>query len=74
MVEVGFGAALGGARTPRGHEACWRECCADPLMTSVLTGINSGLVIISADDPRMHSSQNESVEKPLNKTILSPTK
>ena len=32
---------------------------ADPLMTSAYTGVNAGLVLVSTDDPGMHSSQNE---------------
>ena len=32
---------------------------SDPFMTLAYTGVNGGLVIISADDPGMHSSQNE---------------
>ena len=32
---------------------------ADPFMTLALTGVNAGLVVVSADDPGMHSSQNE---------------
>ena len=32
---------------------------ADPFMTLSLTGVNAGLVVVSADDPGMHSSQNE---------------
>ena len=32
---------------------------ADPLFTASYTGVNGGLVIIVADDPGMHSSQNE---------------
>ena len=32
---------------------------ADPFMNSALTGVNAGLVLVVADDPGMHSSQNE---------------
>ena len=46
---------------------------ADPLMTSVLTGINKGLVLISADDPGMHSSQNEQDNRNYSKFAKIPT-
>ncbi len=58
-LEVGFGAAMGGARTLVAMKHVGVNVAADPLMTLSYTGINGGLVLISADDPGMHSSQNE---------------
>jgi len=58
-LEVGFGAALGGARTLVAMKHVGVNVAADPLMTLSYTGINGGLVLVSADDPGMHSSQNE---------------
>ncbi|HOO90092.1 MAG TPA: indolepyruvate ferredoxin oxidoreductase subunit alpha [Syntrophales bacterium] len=58
-VEVGIGAALGGARALVVMKHVGVNVAADPLFTVSYTGIEGGLVIISADDPTMHSSQNE---------------
>ena len=33
--------------------------CADPFVNSAMTGVNGGVVVLVADDPSMHSSQNE---------------
>lgn len=33
--------------------------CADPFVNSAMTGTNGGLIVLVADDPSMHSSQNE---------------
>src|SRR5660397_186924 len=41
------------------HEARRRQRCADPLFTASYTGVEGGLVLVSADDPDLHSSQNE---------------
>ncbi|MEW5803663.1 MAG: indolepyruvate ferredoxin oxidoreductase subunit alpha [bacterium] len=58
-LEVGIGASLAGARTLVTMKHVGVNVAADPLMTLAYTGVNAGLVIISADDPGMHSSQNE---------------
>ncbi len=58
-MEVGFGASLGGARTLVAMKHVGVNVAADPLYTLSYTGVNGGLVLISADDPGMHSSQNE---------------
>jgi len=58
-LEVAFGAALGGARALASMKHVGLNVAADPLMTLSYTGVNGGLVIVSADDPGMHSSQNE---------------
>lgn len=58
-LEVGFGASMGGARTLVAMKHVGINVAADPLYTMSYTGVNGGLVIISADDPGMHSSQNE---------------
>jgi len=57
--EVGIGASLGGARTIVTMKHVGLNVAADPFMTHAYTGVNAGFVIISADDPEMHSSQNE---------------
>jgi len=58
-LEVGIGAALGGARALVVMKHVGVNVAADPLFTVSYTGIEGGLVIVSADDPFMHSSQNE---------------
>lgn len=57
--EVAMGASMGGARCLVAMKHVGVNVAADPLMTSAYTGVNGGLVLISADDPSMHSSQNE---------------
>lgn len=58
-MEVGAGASIGGARTLVAMKHVGVNVAADPLFTFAYTGVNGGLVFISADDPGMHSSQNE---------------
>ncbi len=58
-LEVGIGSSLAGARTLVTMKHVGVNVAADPLMTFAYTGVNGGLVLVSADDPGMHSSQNE---------------
>ena len=58
-LEVGFGASLAGARVLVTMKHVGLNVAADPFMTMSYTGVNGGLVLITADDPGMHSSQNE---------------
>src|SRR4030066_1933059 len=58
-MEVASGASIAGARTLVAMKHVGLNVAADPFMTLSYTGINGGLVIVSADDPAMHSSQNE---------------
>ncbi len=58
-MEVGLGAALGGARTLVTMKHVGVNVAADPLFTLAYTGVNAGFVLVGADDPGMHSSQNE---------------
>jgi len=57
--EVALGAAVGGARAMVSMKHVGLNVAADPLFSSSYTGINGGFVIISCDDPGLHSSQNE---------------
>ena len=57
--EVAFGASLGGKRSVTCMKHVGLNVAADPLFTMSYTGVNAGLVICVADDPAMHSSQNE---------------
>lgn len=57
--EVAFGASLRGTRSACAMKHVGLNVAADPLFTLSYTGVNGGLVMIVADDPAMHSSQNE---------------
>ena len=57
--ETGIGAALAGSRTMVCMKHVGVNVAADPLFTASYTGVRAGLVVISADDPQMHSSQND---------------
>ncbi len=58
-LEVAFGASLKGARAACAMKHVGLNVAADPLYTMSYTGVNGGLVLCVADDPGMHSSQNE---------------
>ena len=58
-LEVAFGACLAGRRSFCGMKHVGLNVDADPLFTIAYTGVNAGLIIGVADDPGMHSSQNE---------------
>ncbi|HTZ39595.1 MAG TPA: indolepyruvate ferredoxin oxidoreductase subunit alpha [Syntrophales bacterium] len=58
-LEVAIGAALAGSRAMAVMKHVGVNVAADPLFTVSYTGTNGGLVIITADDPSLHSSQNE---------------
>ena len=58
-LESAFGACLAGKRAFCGMKHVGLNVAADPLYTMSYTGVNAGLVIGVADDPGMHSSQNE---------------
>lgn len=57
--EVAFGAAMAGGRAMTCMKHVGVNVAADPLFTAAYTGVNGGLVVCCADDPGMHSSQNE---------------
>ena len=58
-MEAAFGAALRGKRSACCMKHVGLNVAADPLFTMSYTGVNAGIVICVADDPGMHSSQNE---------------
>lgn len=58
-METVIGACYGGARSLCAQKHVGLNVAADPFFTVAYTGVNAGLVIVSADDPGMHSSQNE---------------
>ncbi len=57
--EVAFGAAMGGARALTAMKSAGASVAADPLISSVYTGINGGLVVCLAGDPGMASGMTE---------------
>ncbi len=57
--EVAVGASIGGARSLAAMKHVGLNVAADPVFTYSYLGVNSGFVLVSADDPSMHSSQNE---------------
>src|SRR3990172_8211658 len=58
-MEVALGAAYAGARSLVAMKHVGLNVAMDPFMAASITGINAGMVVVSADDPGMHSSQNE---------------
>ncbi len=57
--EVAIGASIAGARSFCAMKHVGLNVAADPLFTASYTGVNGGMVLAVADDPGMHSSQNE---------------
>ncbi len=57
--EVAIGASYAGARSMVCMKHVGVNVAADPMFTAAYTGVNGGLVLLAADDPGMHSSQNE---------------
>ncbi|MBI5445114.1 MAG: indolepyruvate ferredoxin oxidoreductase subunit alpha [Deltaproteobacteria bacterium] len=58
-LETAIGASMAGARAIACMKHVGVNVAADPLFTAVYTGVNGGLVLVTADDPALHSSQNE---------------
>jgi len=58
-MEVTMGAAYAGARAMVSMKHVGLNVASDPFMAASITGIIGGLVVVSADDPQIHSSQNE---------------
>lgn len=58
-MEVASGASIGGARSFCAMKHVGLNVAADPLFTMSYIGVNGGMVAAVADDPGMHSSQNE---------------
>jgi indolepyruvate ferredoxin oxidoreductase alpha subunit len=58
-LEVGLGAAFGNARVIVTMKHVGLNVAADPLFTAAYTGVSGALIVVTADDPGMSSSQNE---------------
>ena len=57
--EVAYGASIAGARSLTAMKHVGLNVAADPVFTAAYNGVTGGFVVITADDPSMHSSQNE---------------
>ncbi|MDO4565500.1 MAG: indolepyruvate ferredoxin oxidoreductase subunit alpha [Clostridia bacterium] len=57
--EVAYGASIAGVRSLTAMKHVGVNVAADPIFTATYNGVGGGFVIVSADDPDMHSSQNE---------------
>ncbi|MDD5081365.1 MAG: indolepyruvate ferredoxin oxidoreductase subunit alpha [Candidatus Omnitrophica bacterium] len=57
--ESAFGVCIAGKRALTACKHVGLNVAMDPLMTTVYSGVNAGFVVVVADDPGMHSSQNE---------------
>lgn len=58
-LEVAIGSSFAGGRSLATMKHVGLNVAADPLFTASYTGVTGGLVVVTADDPEMHSSQNE---------------
>ena len=57
--EMAYGAAIAGVRSLCAMKHVGLNVAADPVFTAAYNGVNKGFVVVTADDPSMHSSQNE---------------
>ena len=57
--EAAIGASIAGGRSMASMKHVGVNVAADPIFTFAYTGVNGGMVLVSADEPGMHSSQNE---------------
>jgi indolepyruvate ferredoxin oxidoreductase, alpha subunit len=71
-VEAALGMSYAGKRTMAAMKHVGLNVAADPFINSGITGANGGLIVVSADDPSMHSSQNEQDSRFLGKFALVP--
>ncbi len=58
-LEAAYGASIAGVRSICAMKHVGVNVAADPMFTAAYLGVNGGFVIVSADDPDLHSSQNE---------------
>ncbi len=58
-VEIALGASFGGLRSLAAFKHVGMNAAADPIFSAAYTGVNGGMVLVSADDPGCWSSQNE---------------
>lgn len=71
-LEAALGMSFAGKRSIVCMKHVGLNVAADPFMNAAMTGINGGLVVVAADDPSMHSSQNEQDSRVLGKFAMVP--
>ncbi len=71
-MESALGMSYAGKRTMVCMKHVGLNVAADPFINSAITGANGGLIVVSADDPSMHSSQNEQDSRFYGKFALVP--
>ena len=71
-METAIGASIAGARSLTAMKHVGLNVAMDPLMTFTYVGATGGMVVVSADDPGMHSSQNEQDNRNLAKFARMP--
>jgi len=71
-VEAALGVSYAGKRAMACMKHVGLNVAADPFMNAAITGTNGGLIVVSADDPSMHSSQNEQDSRYYGKFALIP--
>ena len=71
-MEGSLGMSYAGKRSMVAMKHVGLNVAADPFMNAAITGVNGGMVIIVADDPSMHSSQNEQDSRYFGKFALIP--
>ena len=71
-METAVGASIAGARSLTAMKHVGLNVAMDPLMTFTYVGATGGMVVVSADDPGMHSSQNEQDNRNLAKFARMP--
>jgi indolepyruvate ferredoxin oxidoreductase alpha subunit len=71
-MEAALGMSYAGKRTMVCMKHVGLNVAADPFINSAITGANGGIIVVSADDPSMHSSQNEQDSRVLGKFALVP--
>ena len=72
-MEAALGMAYMGKRALVCMKHVGMNVCADAFMNAAITGVNGGLVVVAADDPSMHSSQNEQDSRFYGKFAMIPT-
>jgi indolepyruvate ferredoxin oxidoreductase alpha subunit len=72
-MEAALGMSYAGKRTMAAMKHVGLNVAADPFINSGITGANGGLIVVAADDPSMHSSQNEQDSRFYGKFALLPT-
>ena len=72
-MEAALGMSFMGKRAMVRMKHVGLNVCADPFVNSAMTGVNGGLVVLVADDPSMHSSQDEQDSRFYGKFAMLPT-